>query len=372
MTEARRILVVDDMPDNVEIAKLRLEREGFAVETAVDGEAALAMVAASPPDLILLDIMMPKVDGIEVTRRLKADASLPFVPIILLTAKAAVKDVVAGLDAGADDYLTKPFDHATMVARVRAMLRIKALHDTVERQARELGELNRTLEARVAAQVAELERTSRLRRFLAPQVAELIMADGGADPLRSRRRDVAAVFCDLRGFTAFAETAEPEDVMAVLESYHATLGPIVFRHEGTVERFVGDGLLILFNDPVPCPDPSARAIRMADAMREAMAAVARQWSARGFSLGFGVGIARGYATIGRIGFEGRFDYSAIGTAVNVAARLCDRAADGQIIVSQRVANEAAEVASFEPLGALELKGLLRPVQAFNVAALAAG
>jgi adenylate cyclase len=362
MTTRARILVVDDMPDNVEIAKMRLEKEGYEVATAVDGEDALDKVSAQRPDLILLDVMMPKMDGIEVTRRLKADASLRFIPIVLLTAKAATKDVINGLDAGADDYLTKPFEHAALVARVRAMLRIKALND-------EIAALNAGLEARVARQVAELERMGTLKRFLAPQIAEM-MVQGSADAiLEPHRRDIVVVFCDLRGFTAFAESAEPEEIMTVLRAYHDALGPLIHRYEATLERFLGDGLMLFFNDPLPCPDAPERAVRLAIEMRDTMRGLAGDWSKRGHRIGFGVGIAQGYATLGRIGYEGRFDYSAIGTVSNVASRLCNEAQDGQILVTQRIAAATESQATTETVGDLALKGLARPVATFNVVAL---
>jgi adenylate cyclase len=366
MHDPPRILVVDDNEANLDIAKMRLESQGYEVITAEDGEAALVRVAEMAPDLLLLDIMMPKLDGIEVTRRLKADPSLPFIPVILLTAKADSKDVVAGLDAGGDDYLIKPFDHAALVARVRSMLRIKALHDQVQEQATELDAWNKKLEERVAAQVREIERIGRLKRFLAPQIAEMIISSGDESILESHRRDIVVLFCDMRSFTAFAETAEPEDVMAVLREYHAALGPLTHQHEGTLDRFAGDGLMVLFNDPVPCPDPAVRAVRLAVAMREAVAALSLNWARRGHRIGFGVGIAQGYATIGRIGFEGRSDYSAIGTVANLAARLCSEAQGGQILVSERVAAAVEDIAALEPIGEVQLKGLARPVVARNV------
>jgi class 3 adenylate cyclase len=376
MREPPLILVVDDVPDNVEILETRLESLGYQVATAGDGIAALEKIRELRPDLVLLDIMMPKLDGIESVKRLKADPSLPFIPVILVTAKTDASDVVAGLESGADDYLTKPVDHAALTARVRAMLRIKALHDTVreqaqrlELQAAELASWNQTLEARVAAQVSEIERIGRLKRFLAPQLAETIIAAGGEAILERHRRDIVVLFCDMRGFTAFAETAEPEDVMAVLGEYHAALGPLVHRHEGTLHRFTGDGMLVVFNDPVPCPDPAFRAVRLAVEMREAVALLAREWVARGHEIGFGVGIAQGYATLGRIGFEGRSDYTAIGTVTNLAARLCDAAEDGQILVTRRIVAAAESAARFETVGEIALKGLVRPVAVANVVSL---
>ena len=370
------ILVVDDVPDNVEIVRMRLESNGYEVLTAGDGEEALAMVRTVLPDLVLLDIMMPKLDGIEVTKRIKSDASLPLIPIILVTAKTGSQDVVAGLEAGADDYLTKPVDQDALMARVRSMLRIKALHDAVQDQAQrldaqaaELAAWNRELEQRVAAQLGEIERIGRLKRFLAPQVAEMIVSAGDEGILHSHRRDIAVMFCDLRGYTAFAETAEPEEVMAVLRECHETLGPLIHRFEGTLERFAGDGLMVFFNDPLPCPDPGARAVRLAIAMREGIAARAQNWGQRGYKLGFGIGIAQGYATLGPIGFGGRFDYCAIGTVTNLAARLSAEARDGQILVSQRVAATVADVAQLEPIGEIPLKGLSRPLPVHNVVGL---
>ena len=378
MREPARILVVDDVPDNVDILQMRLESQGYEVSTAGNGVEALAKTRELLPDLVLLDIMMPEMDGIETVKQLKSDASLPFIPVILVTAKADDKDVITGLESGGDDYLTKPVDHAALSARVRAMLRIKALHDTVQTQARrleeqaaELAAWTRTLEERVAAQVGEIERMGRLKWFLAPQIAETIVASGGEAILESHRRDIVALFCDMRGFTAFSETAEPEDVMAVLREYHSALGPLIHGYEGTLERFTGDGMIVIFNDPVLCADPALRAVRLALEMRDAVASLARLWADRGHEIGFGVGIAQGYATLGRIGFEGRFDYTAMGTVTNLAARLCAEAKAGQILVTRRVAGAIDSIADLEPLGDIALKGLSRPISVLNVIGLAA-
>ena len=256
------------------------------------------------------------------------------------------------------------------------MLRIKSLHDTVQTQAQRLaeqaGELaawNKTLEEQVTAQIGEIERIGRLKRFLAPQIAETIVASGGEAILESHRRDIVVLFCDMRGFTALAETAEPEDVMAVLREYHCALGPLIHRYEGMIDSFTGDGLIVIFNDPIPCPDAALRAVRLAVDMRETIASLARSWTARGHEIGFGVGIAQGYATLGPIGFEGRFDYTAIGTVTNVAARLCGEAKDGQILVTQRVAAAIDSVAELEQLGVIALKGLSRPIAVVNVSGL---
>src|SRR5712692_3569624 len=374
MREPPLILVVDDVPDNVEILQLRLESQGYEIITAGDGEAALAVVRDKLPDLVLLDIQMPKLDGIETVKQLKADAALPFIPVIMVTARADAKDVVAGLEAGGDDYLTKPVDQAALLARVRAMLRIKALHDTVADQARRLedqaGELalwNTELEARVQAQLGEIQRMGTLKRFLAPQLAELIVSSGADRILQTHRRDIVVVFCDLRGFTSFAETAEPEEVLDLLREYHDALGPIVTRSEGTLDHFSGDGILMFFNDPLPCPDPAERAVRMASEMREAVVQLQGDWRRRGREVGFGIGIAQGYATLGQIGFAERSDYTAIGTVCNLAARLCDAAQDGQILISKRVAGAVEGNARLEEIGDLALKGLSQAVAVYNVA-----
>ena len=324
MNKPPRILIVDDNEANRDILMTRLGAHGYELAQAVDGEEALAAAKSFLPDLILLDVMMPKLDGIEVCKRLKGDPDLPFMPIILVTAKSDTKDVVAGLNAGADEYLTKPIDQAALVARVNSVLRIKELHDQVQAQAAQLADWNRSLEQRVTEQLGEIERVGRLRRYLAPQIAELVLASGDDHVLETRRREITVAFCDLRGFTAFAETAEPEEVTTVLREYHGCVGPLIHKFEGTLERFAGDGVMIVFNAPLPCPDPSPRAVRMAIEMREGVAELGVKWRKYGHELGFGVGIAQGYATLGPIGFEGRVDYTAIGTVVNLAGVCCNR------------------------------------------------
>jgi len=370
------ILIVDDNPANLDILQARLTANSYEIITATDGEAGLAMAREKQPDLILLDIMMPKMDGIEVCQRLKADPALPFMPIVMVTAKADSKDVVAGLEAGGDEYLTKPVDHSALIARVKSMLRIKDLHDTVRKQATrleeqsaQLAEWNRTLEQRVVTQLSELERVGRLKRFLSPQLAELIISSEDEGLLESHRREITVVFCDLRGFTAFSETGEPEEVMGVLREYHEAMGALIFRFKGTLERFAGDGLMVFFNDPLPCDDPAARAVKMTVAMRERVGELITWWRKRGHQLGFGVGIAQGYATMGKIGFEGRFDYAAIGTVTNLASRLCDEAQTEQILISQRVFGAVEEMVDVEPMGELALKGLNRPTTTYNILSL---
>ena len=369
MRTPARVLIADDNTANLRILRTRLAADGYEVVTAADGGEALVVARDSTPDLILLDIMMPKVDGIEVCRQLKAAQGSGFTPIILVTAMTDAKDIVAGLEAGADEYLTKPVDHAALSARVRSMLRIKGLHDTVAAQAQEIARWNATLERRVAEQVAELERVIRLKRFFSPPLAEAIVAGGAADPLKPHRREISVVFLDLRGFTAFAETSEPEEVSEVLESYHAEVGRFIVEHEGTLERFTGDGMMIFFNDPAPVANPEERAVRMAEAMRARIRVLGAEWRRRGYDLDLGMGIAKGYATIGAIGFEGRRDYAAIGSVTNLAFRLCTEAAPGQILISQRIYAAVADLVEAKEVGPLQLKGFHRPVVAYEIAHL---
>ena len=365
------ILVVDDGEDNRDMLARRLRRQGYEVQTAAGGRAALAALAESPVDLVLLDVMMPDLDGYAVLERLKTDPTRRDIPVLMISALDDLDSVVRCIQLGAEDYLGKPFDPVLLQARIGACLEKKRLHDQEARQRRELAALNQTLERRVADQVAQLERLGRLKRFFSPQLAELIVAGGAADPLSPHRREITVVFVDLRGFTAFAESAEPEELMGVLREYHAEMGRLILAHEGTLERFTGDGMMVFFNDPVEVPDPAPRAIRMAIAMRDQSAGLAARWQKRGWDLALGVGIAQGYATIGAIGFEGRVDYGAIGTVTNLAARLCGEAGGGQILISARVAAAVEGMIDAESVGPLTLKGLARPVPAWSVRGLTA-
>ena len=369
MQTPARILIADDNPDNREIFRTRLAAQGYEILLAVDGEEALTLVREHAPDLLLLDVMMPKMNGVDVCRTIKADPSLPFMPIVIITAKAGTQDVIMALDAGADEYLTKPIDHGALVARVKSMLRIKALTDTVQGQSQKLAEWNTTLEKRVAEQLHQLESLSRLRRFFSPQLAEAIVNGGAADPLATHRREIVVVFLDLRGFTAFAETSEPEEVMSVLREYHAAMGKLILEHEATLERFTGDGIMIFLNDPVVVSNPAERALRMALAMRDRVNELKVSWLRHGYELSLGVGMAQGFATIGAIGFEGRIDYGALGTVTNLAARLCGEAQDGQILTNRKTLSEFEHMVEVEPVGDLHLKGFAKPIPAFNIRSL---
>jgi adenylate cyclase len=365
MTEPVTILAVDDQPANLRLLDAVLSPRGYRVVRASSGGQALELLPSSGADLVLLDIVMPGIDGYEVCRRIRSAPETAFLPVVMITASGH-QEKTRAIEAGADDFVSKPFDQSELLARVASLARIKRYHDTITKQAAELAQWNAELEARVNTQLEELQRMNRLRRFLSPQVAELVINSGDDSFLGSHRREIVVVFCDLRGFTAFAESSEPEEVMGVLREYHAALGELIFRYEGTLERFTGDGLMVFFNDPIPLDDPTQRAVEMALAMRDRVAGLVEGWSRLGHDLGFGVGIAQGFATLGRIGYEGRFDYAAIGTVTNLAARLCGEADAGQVLVSQRVFSAVEAVAAGEPVGALGLKGFSRPIRAFGV------
>jgi class 3 adenylate cyclase/CheY-like chemotaxis protein len=355
----QRILVVDDMPVNVKLLADLLTVKGYTVVTAASGAEALVKVEKEQPGLVLLDVMMPGMSGYDVCRKIRENPATAMLPVVMVTALDPAQERVKGIEAGADDFLTKPINQPELLARVKSLLRIKLLHD-------ELAEWSRNLEQRVEQQLAQLDRLERLKRFFSPQLAELIVGGDAEDPLKSHRREVAVVFLDLRGFTAFAETSEPEEVMGVLREYHAAMGRVILEHEGTLERFTGDGMMIFFNDPVLVPDAPERAVRMAVAMRDRVDELLVKWRRRGYELDFGIGIAQGYATIGAIGFEGRMDYGAIGTVTNLAARLCGEARPRQILISQRVLGAVEALLEVEELGGLTLKGFSKPVAAFNV------
>jgi class 3 adenylate cyclase/CheY-like chemotaxis protein len=366
--DGARVLVVDDQAANVRLLEAMLTARGHEVRSASSGAEALAALSTYDFDVVLLDIVMPEMDGYEVCRRIRHGAATGYLPVVMVTASGKEQKVRA-LEAGADDFLTKPVDQNELLARVRSLARIKRYHDMVRRQADELAAWNHELETRVADQVAQLERVNRFRRFLSPQLAEALLDAGDDSFLTSHRREIVVVFCDLRGFTTFAESSEPEEVIGVLREYHEAAGDLVHRFEGTLERFTGDGLMVFFNDPVPCDDGPLRAVRMAVAIRTRVQGLAEEWGRRGHELALGVGIAQGYATIGTIGFEGRLDYAAIGSVTNLAARLCGDAEPWQVLVTERVASAAGDVVIAESASTRQLRGFSRAIRVVSVKGL---
>ena len=367
------VLIIDDTPANLSVLTEVL-RDEYRTLVATSGQRGLEIATSDvQPDLILLDVVMPQMTGYEVCERLKRNAATRDIPVIFVSAQHEVDDETRGLDLGGVDFLAKPISPPIVKSRVRTHLTLHrqrrrlqwAVH-RLESQATELESWNRLLEQRVAEQVEQVEKLQRLRRFFSPSVADLILAGASDDPLRHHRSEIAVAFIDLRGFTEFTETADPEEVMGVLAEFHKAMGEVIVEHNGTLERFAGDGLMVFFNDPVPVPEPALAAVRMALKMQERFASLSRAWHKRGYMLEMGVGITYGYATIGAIGFEGRRDYGAIGTVTNLAARLCAEALGGQILVSQRVFAQVVEHTHCEPAGELQLRGFARPVPAFNV------
>ena len=360
-----RILVVDDLPANVRLLEAVLLPHGYEVLAASDGTAALELVASGAPDLILLDVLMPGLDGFEVCRRLRADPATAALPVVMVTSSAEGEKTRA-IEAGADDFISKPFDNHALLPRIRSLLRIKRYHDTIKAQSAELAALNATLEERVRAQVDELERLRRLRRFLSPQLADAIVSTGDETILASHRRQVAMVFADLRGWTNFVDAVEPEELIRVLREFHECVGGLVRRFDATVGFLEGDGVQLFFNDPIEIPDAPLRAVRLGCALRESMAQLTPVWRRRGYDLDFGAGLALGYATCGEIGFEGRSDYAAVGAVTNLASRLADEAAGGQVLVAQRLYAEVEDSVDAERAAEFALKGFARPVVAYNV------
>ena len=341
MSTTGKILAVDDTPENLRLLDALLSPRGYELVTASSGAEALDLLEKEKPDLLLVDIVMPEMNGYEVTKRVRADPASRHLPIIMITATGGA-DLVRSLEAGADDFVSKPFDQYELLARVKSLLRVKSYYDTVQRQREELS------------------------RFLSPQIAELITSDEGKRLLDGPRRAITVVFCDLRDSTPFWETVEPEEVISVLREYHGAMGALIAEHGGTLEHFEGDGMMVFFNDPIEMPEHELRAVRMAIAMRERFEVISAAWKKKGYGLGFGVGISVGYATLGRIGYEGRYDYAAIGNVTIVAARLSGKAEAGQILISQRLNAAIEERIETVPMGEIELKGMARPLQAFSV------
>jgi CheY-like chemotaxis protein len=364
------ILVVDDNASNAKLLADILTNQGYSVITTDSGGAALARLDTGAFDLVLLDVLMPDMNGYEVCAAIRERKGLEPLPVVIVTSLDAREERIRGLEAGADDFLTKPIDRQELLARVRSLLRIKRLHDQTREQASELARLAATLEQRVADGIEQVARLSRLKRFFSPHLAELIVQGEADDPLKSRRREVAVVYLDLRGFTAFAETNAPEEVMRTLGKFHAVIGGIVHAHEATLERFTGDGMMVVVGDPVTVEQPALAAVRLAVAIRDAARNLAESWQRREIDLGLSVGVALGYATVGAIGFEERVDYGAIGTVTNLASRLCQEAQAGEILISQRVHTEANGFIDADDLGEMMFHGFSRSTHVFRCNGLA--
>ncbi|MCW5628519.1 MAG: response regulator [Rhodoferax sp.] len=370
---AASILIVDDTPTNLALM-VELLQPHYRTRVALNGEKAIALaLGTEPPDLILLDVMMPGLSGYDVCRRIKADPRTRDIPIIFLSAMGAVEDETLGLQLGGVDYVTKPIRPAIVLARIRTHLAMarqsrerERLVTRLEQQTSALSELNHTLEQRIADGVAQVERLGRLKRYFSPSVVDLMLSGNSDDPLKSHRREVAAAFVDLRGFTAFTEASDPEDVMHVIRQYHEAMGALVMSHGGSLEHFAGDGMMIYFNDPVEIDNPALVAVDMAIGMQARFTELKSDWHRRGYELSLGIGVAQGFATIGAIGFEGRRDYGVIGNVTNLAARLCSEAAGGQVLVSQRVHGFVADHVCSEFVGNMQLKGFRNPVAVYAV------
>jgi adenylate cyclase len=363
MDDPVTVLAVDDQAVNLRLLDAVLSPRGHHVLTATSGADGLALLDTEDIDIVLLDVVMPEMDGYEVCRKIRSNQSTEFLPVVMITASGSEQRLNA-LMAGADDFITKPFDQSELLARVASLARIKRYHDTIRRQAAELAEWNTQLESRVAEQVTELERSNRLRRFLSPQLADLVTGDESM--LQSHRREIVVQFADIRNFTPFAEASEPEEVMSVLAQYHKALGALVHEYQGTLERFTGDGIMVFFNDPIPHDDAAERAVRMALKIRDAVKDLSVGWRRRGHDLALGQGIAQGFATLGRIGFEGRFDYAAIGSVTNMSARLCSDAGPWQVLVTDQILAAIEDKAVAEFVGDVQPKGFSRTVRVHNI------
>lgn len=355
------VLVVDDDPLNRTMLAMSIGTLGHQVIEAGNGLEAIAALESHEIDVVLTDIEMPEMDGYGLLTHRAGDDRLKAIPFIVISGVDEMDSIVACIKLGAEDYLPKPFDPVLLHARLGACLDKKRMTD-------ELRQWNLHLAERVDEKVREVERLNTLRRFVTPQLAEVLMA-GGDDILRSHRREITVLFCDLRGFTTFSETAEPEEVMAVLKEFHDAVGPMIFEFEGTITQFTGDGMLVIFNDPIELDDPAWSAVQLAVAMRDRTAELSEQWRRRGHDLTLGIGIAVGYATCGEIGFEGRTEYTAIGTVVNLSARVCGIAPGGQILVTNRVHAAVEDRVEARTLGEIEFKGISRPVPTLEIIAL---
>jgi hypothetical protein len=370
--EKPSILVVDDTPANLSLMTGLLE-DDYKVRASTSGEKALKIAfSENPPDLILLDIMMPEMDGHEVCKRLKASELTKKIPVIFLTAMSESEDEEKGLSMGAVDYITKPINPSIALARIKthidlyqSLQTIDSSNRVIQEQAEQLKLLNLSLEKKVIDQSGEIDKLSILKEFFSPQVSQAIV-EQGTDVFKTHRKNITVVFLDLRGFTAFTDNAEPEEVMEVLAGYHLVMGNIINAHGGSVGHFAGDGIMIYFNDPISVENHTEVAARMCIEMQGKFKSLVNEWSSRGIELSLGIGLAAGYATLGTIGFEGRHDYGCIGSVCNLAARLCGEAKGGQTLINEKSYRQIKDKIPGNDIGHLSLKGLNHPVQAIEL------
>ena len=366
MTEPATILIVDDHPLNRKLLADLIEASGYSAQTASGGNEALAIIRKHKPDMVLLDVLMPDMTGYEVCRAIRTDLETGLLPVVLVTSLDATEERVRGLESGADDFLSKPINKPELLARVKSLLRIKSLYDVVQTQAAELASLNADLAGRVREQLSQLERLGQLKRFFPPHLAEMIVSGDLDDPLKTRRREITVVMLDLRGFNAFADTSEPEEVMGLLRNYHREMGRIIQAHGGTLEEFTGSTMMVIFNDPMVVDDPARRAVLMAMEMQRSFENLLSGWKKEGYDITLGIGISHGFATIGAIGDEARSGYGVIGRVTNVAARLCVEAGPAQVLISGSVRNLVEDVVTLNEVERVNLKGFARPMAVFRV------
>ncbi|MDD4736802.1 MAG: response regulator, partial [Kiritimatiellae bacterium] len=356
----KRVLIVDDEPKFAETIAACIQSFGYDILIAQNGSDALELARAHNPDLILTDVNMPGMNGLDLCRALRADERFLETPIIMITAAASEKEIAEGFQAGADDYVTKPIRLLELTARVRSMLRIRDARQALQQANDHLNNLNADLENRVRSQVEELQRVNRLRRFFSPQIVDAVLADSSRDRLQGHRGEVTVVFLDLRRFSPFAERHPPETVIHTIRRFHQTVGPVIFEHRGTLERFTGDGLMVFLGDPEPLPDHPARAVQLCRDIRTRTEPLIAEWRDQGFDLALGMGVATGIASLGLIGFEERLDYAAIGVVTNLAARICALAGDGEILLAESTRARLEPEMEVQPLGLVELKGFSEP------------
>ena len=359
-----KVLIVDDIKDNARILSYFLKQHHYQTSVAHSGEEAIAIAEDLHPDLILLDLNMPQMNGIDVLKHLRARKDLNNTGVILLTASGNIKELLEAFSSGADDFIQKPYNHVEMLARVQAVLNMRDTQLKLIAANAKLDEFNRNLEKKVEEQVLELEKVNRLRRYFSPQIAETFLSGDGSSFV-NERKVISVVFLDLRNFTSFAEKNSPDTVMEILSSFHATVGPIIFEYNATLERFTGDGLMCFLGAPNPEEEHAQKAFDMARKIQNAVHTLSNQWNKKGFALQVGIGISSGEASTGTIGFEERLDYAAIGSVTNMASRLCGLAKGGEILLSKDSYVLLKDKSSLKSQGEKNIKGFSSKIEIFS-------